>query len=128
MRGPKWPSQTGTVPGPYVAMLLRRCWMSAPRGNRGGGASRVAQVFDVAGVTKNCGCLVPSRFLRRAELGMPAPSRFDHVSTAESDGARSIAAHPFDRLRAGSCKRRKDGARSARMERMKIAKEWRRAL
>src|ERR1700686_2333975 len=33
-----------------------------------------------------------------------------------SDSACSIAAHPFDKLRTGSCKKRKDGALSFEME------------
>jgi hypothetical protein len=43
---------------------------------------------------------------------MPAPSGFDHVSTTKSNSTFSIAAHAFDKLRAGSCKERKDGAPS----------------
>ena len=46
---------------------------------------------------------------------MPAPSGFDHVSTAKSNSTRSNAPHPFDKLRAGSCKKRKDGAPSVGM-------------
>ena len=46
------------------------------------------------------------------ESEMPAPNGLDHVSTTKSNGTRSIAAHPFHKLRAGSCKERKDGAPS----------------
>jgi len=51
---------------------------------------------------------------------MPAPSGFDHVSTTKSNSTRSVAAHPFDKLRAGSCQKRKDGAPSVGMVRAKI--------
>jgi hypothetical protein len=53
---------------------------------------------------------------------MPAPSGFDHVSTAKSNSTRSNAPHPFDKLRAGSCKKRKDGAPSVGMVHAKIAR------
>ena len=51
---------------------------------------------------------------------MPAPNGLDHVSTTKSNGTRSIAPHPFHKLRAcpelaegaGSCKERKEGAPS----------------
>jgi hypothetical protein len=39
-------------------------------------------------------------------------------------GAGGIASHPFDKLRAGSCKERKDGAPSAWMARTNIIKGW----
>jgi len=54
------------------------------------------------------------------ESEMPAPSGFDHVSTTKSNSTRSVAAHPFDKLRAGSCQKRKDGAPSVGMVRAKI--------
>ena len=46
---------------------------------------------------------------------MPVPSGFDHTPTTKSNSTRSIATHPFDKLRAGSCKKRKDGAPSVGM-------------
>jgi hypothetical protein len=51
---------------------------------------------------------------------MPAPSGFDHVSATESNSTGSIASHPFGKLRAGSCKERKDGAPSVGMVHAKI--------
>jgi hypothetical protein len=52
-----------------------------------------------------------------------------HVSRTLQRGLRSdksrvgsIAAHPFDKLRAGSCKKRKDGAPSVGMVHKKILK------
>jgi hypothetical protein len=51
---------------------------------------------------------------------MSAPSGFDHVPTTKLNGIRSIAAHPFDELRAGSYKKRKDGAPSVGMVHAKI--------
>jgi hypothetical protein len=39
-----------------------------------------------------------------------------------SNSTRSVAAHPFGKLRAGTCKKRKDGAPSAGMVHAKIAK------
>jgi hypothetical protein len=58
---------------------------------------------------------------------MPAPSGFDQVSTTKSDSTSSIAAHPFDELRAGSCRKRKDGAPSvgtAHAEASKPDERW----
>ncbi len=51
---------------------------------------------------------------------MPAPSGFDHLSTTKSNSTRSIASHPFDKLRAGSCNMRNDGAPSVGMVHAKI--------
>jgi hypothetical protein len=45
---------------------------------------------------------------------------FDHVSTTKSNSTRSVAAHPFGRLRAGPCKKRKDGAPSMGMVHAKL--------
>jgi hypothetical protein len=53
---------------------------------------------------------------------MPAPSGFDRVSTTKSNSTRSIAAHPFDKLRAGSCKERKDGKPTVGMVHAKVVK------
>jgi hypothetical protein len=53
---------------------------------------------------------------------MRTPSGFDHVSTTKSNSTRGIATHPFDKLRAGSCKKRKDGAPSVGMVHAKIVK------
>ncbi len=53
---------------------------------------------------------------------MPAPSGFDYVPTTKSNSTRSIAAHSFDKLRAGSCEKRKDGAPSVGMVHAKIVK------
>ena len=53
---------------------------------------------------------------------MPAPSGFDHVPTTKSNSARGIAAHPFDKLRAGSCRKRKNGAPSVGMVHAEIVK------
>jgi hypothetical protein len=38
------------------------------------------------------------------------PRGFDYAGHNKSNGTRSIAAHPFDKLRAGSCKKRRTGA------------------
>jgi len=81
-------------------------------GDYGQRPRRVAQAFDLAGIANTAGCPVPSRFLRRRESEMPAPSGFDHVSTTKSNSTRSIAAHP--------CRKRKDGAPSVGMVHAKI--------
>jgi len=39
---------------------------------------------------------------------MPASNAFDHAAVSKSNSADGIAAHPFDKLRAGPCKKRKD--------------------
>jgi len=83
-------------------------------GDYGQRPRRVAQAFDLAGIANTAGCPVPSRFLRRRESEMPAPSGFDHVSTTKSNSTRSIAAHP--------CRKRKDGAPSVGMVHAKIVK------
>ena len=46
----------------------------------------------------------------------------DHLYTTKSNSTRSVAAHPFDKLRAGSCKKRKDGAPTVGMAHAKIVK------
>jgi hypothetical protein len=53
---------------------------------------------------------------------MPPPGGFDHVSEPKSNSTRSIAAHPFGKLRAGSCRKRKDGAPSMGTVHAKIVK------
>jgi hypothetical protein len=62
------------------------------------------------------------RLPKGRESEMPASSGSDRVSTTKSNSTRSIAAHPFDKLRAGSCKQRKDGAPSVGMVYAKIVK------
>jgi hypothetical protein len=61
--------------------------------------------FDLTGITNTVGCPVLRVLGEGRESEMPAPSGFDHVSTTKSNGTRSIAAHPFDNLRAGPCKK-----------------------
>ena len=91
----------------------------------------MARTFDFAGMTNTVGgapflrvfCEEP--VLSGAEgrgSEMPAPSGFDHVSTTKSNSTHSIAAHPFDKLRAGSCRKGKDGAPSVGMVHAKIVK------
>jgi len=53
---------------------------------------------------------------------MLARSGFGHVSTTKSNSARSVATHPFDKLRAGSCRKRKDGAPSVGIVHAKIVR------
>jgi hypothetical protein len=53
---------------------------------------------------------------------MPAPIGLDRASTTKSNSTRGIAAHPFGKLRAGSCKKRKDGAPSVGTVHAKIVK------
>jgi hypothetical protein len=50
---------------------------------------------------------------------MRAPSGFGHAPATKSNSTRSIAAHPFGKLRAGSCEKRKDGAPSVGMVHLK---------
>jgi len=70
------------------------------------------RLFDLAGITNTVGtpflcvfCEKPAlRLSKGRESEMPAPSGFDHVSTTKSNSTRSIATHPFDKLRAGLAK------------------------
>jgi len=83
----------------------------------------VARTFDLAGITNTAGapflrvfCEEPPLSLSKGrESEVPVPSGFDLVSTTKSNSERSIATHPFGKLRAGSCKKRKDGAPSVGM-------------
>jgi hypothetical protein len=77
-----------------------------------------------AGITDTVGAPFLRVFCEGRESETPAPSGFDQVSTAKSSSTRSIAAHPFDKLRAGSCKTRKDGAPSVGMAHAKIIERW----
>jgi hypothetical protein len=61
----------------------------------------------------------PFAFFLRREPKLLTPSGFDHVSTTKSNSTR-IATHPFDGLRAGSCKERKDGGPSVGLVHAKI--------
>ena len=68
------------------------------------------EAFDLAGMTYS-GCPVLRRFAER-----------EHERTRNTvcvEGTKrcvgSIATHPFDKLKAASCKRRKDGTPSAQM-------------
>ncbi len=54
---------------------------------------RVAQALDLAGITNTVRAPFLRVFCEGRESEMPAPSGFDHVSTAKSS-TRSIAAHP----------------------------------
>src|ERR1051326_7373919 len=56
--------------------------------------------------------LISLALAARGCAGMPAPSRFDHLSATKSNSTRSIATHP--------CKERKDGAPSVGMVHAKI--------
>src|SRR5882672_4930297 len=62
-------------------------------------------------------------FAKGRESEMPAPSGFDRVSTTKSNSTHSIAAHPFGKLRAGFCQKRKDGPPSVGMVQARIAKD-----
>jgi hypothetical protein len=69
-------------------------------------AGRLAQAFDLAGITKTTGCPVLRVLGEGRESEMPAPSWFDRVSTTKSNRTRSNAADP--------CKKRKQGAPSSK--------------
>ena len=75
---------------------------------------RVAQILDLPGITSTVGCPGLRVLCEERESEMQAPSGVDHVSTAKSNSACSIAAHP--------CKKRKDGAPSVGTVHAKIAK------
>lgn len=56
-----------------------------------GEAGRVAQAFDLAGITNTVGCPVLRVLGQGRESEMPVPSGFDHVSATKSNSTRSIA-------------------------------------
>jgi hypothetical protein len=82
----------------------------------------VAQAFDLGGTTNKMGAPSFAFVCEGREAEMPAPCGFDHASTTKSNSTRSIAAHPFGKLRAGSCKKRKDEPPSVGMVQARIAK------
>ena len=81
----------------------------------------MAHVFDLAGISNTVGnpffALLAKGGNRkyRRRVGLITPN-------TRSNSTRSIATHPFDKLRAGSCKERKDGAPSGGMVYAKILK------
>ncbi len=74
----------------------------------------MALAFDLLASPTEC-VPRPSRSLRRAGHGNACACGLIPSLRNKFYGAGSIAAHPFDKLRAGSCKKRKDGAPSVGM-------------
>jgi len=102
----------------YTRACQERDWN--PANNRGGMRSTKLDNFaprDICcqGELGDLGAVFLHVFCEGRESEMPAPSRFDHVSTRRSNSTRSTAAHP--------CKERKDGAPSVGLVHAKGVKD-----